>query len=172
MKNYAGNRLSPWLGHLMVSRQETARPLLTPGEVMQLPQDDELILVSGCNPIRAKKARYFLDQEFLGRILPPPRLPRSEAPPGTGDASSRPEVRGVGRGNCARSTRNRRSANSGIRREPELPKHEEIARNRLGRSGNSSRSRMSRMTARKGRAHFSATPKRMSVRPRSTSATK
>jgi hypothetical protein len=37
MKNYAGHRLSPWLGHLMVSRQETARPLLTPGEVMQLP---------------------------------------------------------------------------------------------------------------------------------------
>jgi len=26
MKNYAGHRLSPWLGHLMVSRQETARP--------------------------------------------------------------------------------------------------------------------------------------------------
>jgi len=35
MKNYAGHRLSPWLGHLMVSRQETSRPLLTPGEVMQ-----------------------------------------------------------------------------------------------------------------------------------------
>ena len=31
MKNYAGSRLSPWLGHLMISRQETARPLLTPG---------------------------------------------------------------------------------------------------------------------------------------------
>ena len=31
----------------MVSRQETARPLLTPGEVMQLPPDDELVLVSG-----------------------------------------------------------------------------------------------------------------------------
>ena len=30
MKNYAGHRLSPWLGHLMVSRQETARPLLHP----------------------------------------------------------------------------------------------------------------------------------------------
>jgi type IV secretion system protein VirD4 len=25
MKNYAGHRLSPWLGHLMVSRSETAR---------------------------------------------------------------------------------------------------------------------------------------------------
>ena len=61
MKNYAGHRLSPWLGHLMVSRQETARPLLTPGEVMQLPPDDELVLVSGVPPIRAKKARYFED---------------------------------------------------------------------------------------------------------------
>jgi type IV secretion system protein VirD4 len=29
MRNYAGHRLSPWLGHLMVSRSETARPLLT-----------------------------------------------------------------------------------------------------------------------------------------------
>ena len=27
-RNYAGHRLSPWLGHLMVSRQETARQLL------------------------------------------------------------------------------------------------------------------------------------------------
>ena len=33
MKNYAGHRLSPWLGHLMVSRSETARQLLTPGRL-------------------------------------------------------------------------------------------------------------------------------------------
>src|SRR6202011_828206 len=52
MKNYAGHRLSPWLGHLMVSRQGPARPLLTPGEVMQLPPTDELVLVAGCHPIR------------------------------------------------------------------------------------------------------------------------
>ena len=45
----------------MVSRQETARPLLTPGEVMQLPPADELVLVSGVPPIRAKKVRYFED---------------------------------------------------------------------------------------------------------------
>ena len=31
MRNYAGHRLAPWLAHVMVSRQETARPLLTPG---------------------------------------------------------------------------------------------------------------------------------------------
>ena len=74
MKNYAGHRLSPWLGHLMVSRQETARQLLTPGEVMQLPPDDEIVLVSGCPPIRAKKARYYEDAELKRRILPPPAL--------------------------------------------------------------------------------------------------
>ena len=72
MKNYAGHRLSPWLGHLMVSRQETARPLLTPGEVMQLPATDELILVSGAPPIRAKKARYYEDRQLQRRILAPP----------------------------------------------------------------------------------------------------
>src|SRR5258708_32741569 len=77
MKNYAGHRLSPWLGHLMVSRQETARPLLTAGEVMQLPPNDELVLMSGCPPIRAKKARYFQDQRFAERILPPPKLSRT-----------------------------------------------------------------------------------------------
>src|SRR5215475_6999691 len=63
MKNYAGHRLSPWLGHLMVSRQETARPLLTPGEIMQLPPDDELVMISGSPPIRAKKVRYYEDHE-------------------------------------------------------------------------------------------------------------
>ena len=72
MKNYAGHRLSPWLGHLMVSRQETARPLLTSGEVMQLPPSDELVLVSGLPPIRARKARYYEDIRLAERVLPPP----------------------------------------------------------------------------------------------------
>jgi type IV secretion system protein VirD4 len=72
MKNYAGHRLSPWLGHLMVSRQETARPLLTPGEIMQLPPSDEIVMVSGQPPIRAKKARYYEDNRFRERLLPPP----------------------------------------------------------------------------------------------------
>jgi type IV secretion system protein VirD4 len=72
MKNYAGSRLSPWLGHLMVSRSETARPLLTPGEVMQLPPTDEIVMVSGVHPIRAKKARYYEDARFEERIVAPP----------------------------------------------------------------------------------------------------
>ena len=73
-RNYAGHRLSPWLGHVMVSRQETARPLLTPGEVMQLPPSDELVLISGLAPIRAKKLRYYQDANFASRLLPAPAL--------------------------------------------------------------------------------------------------
>jgi type IV secretion system protein VirD4 len=127
MKNYAGHRLSPWLGHLMVSRQETARPLLTPGEVMQLPQDDELVLVSGCHPIRAKKARYYYDAEMKTRILPPPTL--------SGDVQSgseRPQTALQGDWSHAiivtpTAAPVEDPANAGIRREPELPEQEEIA---------------------------------------------
>ncbi len=73
-RNYAGHRLAPWLGHLMVSRQETARPLLTPGEVMQLPPDDAVVMVSGHPPIKAKKLRYYADANFKRRVLPAPTL--------------------------------------------------------------------------------------------------
>src|SRR5581483_1287601 len=73
-RNYAGHRLAPWLSHVMVSRQETARPLLTPGEIMQLPASDELILLSGQPPIRAKKLRYYEDRNFTERVLPTPTL--------------------------------------------------------------------------------------------------
>ncbi len=74
MRNYAGHRLAPWLAHVMVSRQETARALLTPGEVMQLPSTDELVLISGLAPIRAKKLRYYEDGNFIHRVAPPPVL--------------------------------------------------------------------------------------------------
>jgi type IV secretion system protein VirD4 len=138
MKNYAGHRLSPWLGHLMVSRQETARPLLTPGEVMQLPPSDELVLVSGLSPIRAKKARYYEDRRFTARVLPPPSLVDA----GEGTSSDRPEARtddwsalplrsfqrdGVG-GSVAGPFpgRNDDTENGGIRREPMLPEQEAI----------------------------------------------
>lgn len=74
MKNYAGHRLAPWLSHLMVSRSETARALLTPGEIMQLPPSDEIVMVAGTPPIRATKARYYEDVRFIERVLPPPGL--------------------------------------------------------------------------------------------------
>lgn len=73
-KNYAGHRLAPWLSHVMVSRQETMRQLLTPGEVMQLPADEEIVMLSGHPPIKAEKLRYFEDANFTDRALPPPGL--------------------------------------------------------------------------------------------------
>ena len=87
-RNYAGHRLAPWLGHLMVSRQETARPLLTPGEVMQLPPDEAVVMVSGNAPIHARKIRYYTDANFKARVLPPPVLTAgryADAPPQRGD---------------------------------------------------------------------------------------
>ena len=86
MRNYAGHRLAPWLSHVMVSRQETARALLTPGEVMQLPATDELVLISGLAPIRATKLRYFEDGNFRTRVAPPPAL-------STGTYADRPKSR-------------------------------------------------------------------------------
>ena len=137
MKNYAGSRLSPWLGHLMVSRQETSRPLLTPGEVMQLPPADELVLVSGSAPIRAHKARYYEDRQLRERILPPPKLA-----PGPRDAMATPSPQPPRQaGNDWTDTVappqeepppekpsqvDGDTVNGGLRREPELPAHEEI----------------------------------------------
>ncbi|HEY8031430.1 MAG TPA: conjugal transfer protein TraG [Methylocella sp.] len=128
MKNYAGHRLSPWLGHLMVSRQETARPLLTPGEVMQLPSVDELVFVSGIHPILAKKARYFEDRRLRERILPPPPLAdlgRNLSTSCRDDWSALPPIAGpklvIG------GSFDEDPDNAGIRREPTLPEHEAVA---------------------------------------------
>jgi len=136
MKNYAGHRLSPWLGHLMVSRQETARPLLTAGEVMQLPPSDEIVLLSGTPPIRAHKARYYEDIRLKSRVLRPPALTTASggtygdrlatqaddwttlALPDPGAAAAAKSVAG--------SLADDDPANGGIRREPELPEHEAI----------------------------------------------
>ncbi|MEQ7874273.1 conjugal transfer protein TraG [Sphingomonas sp. ASV193] len=83
MRNYSGHRLAPWLAHVMVSRQETSRALLTPGEVMQLPAGDELILLAGVPPIRATKLRYYEDRNFSARRLAPPAVDGDlvDAPP-------------------------------------------------------------------------------------------
>jgi type IV secretion system protein VirD4 len=126
--NYAGHRLSPWLGHLMVSRQETARPLLTPGEVMQLPPTDELLLVAGVAPVRAKKARYYEDARFMERVLPPPATgtQRPSAPPSDDWSALEVEVPLGASAAGGNTGADGDPANAGIRREPELPEHEDV----------------------------------------------
>lgn len=97
MRNYAGHRLAPWLAHVMVSRQETARQLLTPGEVMQLSSDEEIVLVSGLAPIRARKLRYFRDRNFAARVTPAPKLAQGRYPdcPKPRDDDWSDQVRGI-----------------------------------------------------------------------------
>ncbi|MBX9874571.1 conjugal transfer protein TraG [Afipia birgiae] len=128
MKNYAGHRLSPWLGHLMVSRSETARPLLTPGEVMQLPPAHEIVMVAGTAPIRAKKARYYEDARFKERVLSPPdpqRCGRTSRADGWSTlVPPKPDVALLAEVEKAQGDR----ANSGLRREPELPDHVAIVK--------------------------------------------
>jgi type IV secretion system protein VirD4 len=126
MKNYAGHRLSPWLGHLMVSRSETPRALMTPGEVMQLPPTDEIVMVAGTPPIRAKKARYYKDPRLLERVLPPP-VQDSTPLASAGDAwSGLAPISPSGDLVTGKVNSDTDTANGGIRREPELPEHEEI----------------------------------------------
>jgi type IV secretion system protein VirD4 len=130
MKNYAGHRMSPWLGHLMVSRQETARWLLTPGEIMQLPPDDELVLISGCPPIRAKKARYYEDRRLTERVIAPPALASVARTACTDDWSELPRPPIVKTAEAPPPTAapaSRDPANAGIRREPDVPAQEDIA---------------------------------------------
>uniref|UniRef100_E6VP30 TRAG family protein n=1 Tax=Rhodopseudomonas palustris (strain DX-1) TaxID=652103 RepID=E6VP30_RHOPX len=125
--NYAGHRLAPWLGHLMVSRQETARPLLTPGEIMQLPPSEEIVMVAGTPPIRATKARYFEDARLQERIITPPELAAATATAATSDDWSGRVVAAAGQtGAIGAGEDGGDPANAGIRREPELPEHEEI----------------------------------------------
>ena len=80
-RNYGGHRLALWLNRVTVSRQENARPLLTPGEVMQLGADEELVFVSGSRPIRAQKLRYFEDRALRTRCLEPPAPEVRDLPP-------------------------------------------------------------------------------------------
>ncbi|MFP6851369.1 MAG: conjugal transfer protein TraG [Pseudomonas sp.] len=135
-RNYAGHRLAPWLGHLMVSRQETARPLLTPGEVMQLPSDEAVVMASGLAPIRAKKLRYFTDANFQSRVLPAPRLQPgryADAPAPRADDWSGLAVPVAVAASPADLSDDETVEDGGPRRQPELaelaqlPDHDELA---------------------------------------------
>jgi type IV secretion system protein VirD4 len=55
-----------------VSQSEQVRPLLSPGEVRELPVDDQLVFVTGYKPMRVKKLRYYADATLKHRLLPAP----------------------------------------------------------------------------------------------------
>src|SRR3546814_20653712 len=54
---------------------------MTPSESMQLPPDDEIVMIAGVPPVRAKNARYFTDRRFTSRLLPAPKTHRATTAP-------------------------------------------------------------------------------------------
>lgn len=57
---------------------ETQRALLLPQEVIQLPRDEQIILVESFAPIKCKKIFYFKDSTFTKRLLPQIEIPVQE----------------------------------------------------------------------------------------------
>jgi type IV secretion system protein VirD4 len=64
---FTGHRLAPWLGHVMVSDQESARPLLDAAEICKLSQKEMILLVAGFAPIRARRLKYYQHPELAER---------------------------------------------------------------------------------------------------------
>jgi len=72
-----------WFAWANPSRQTEAehphrRPLMLASEIMQMPQDEQLILRTGMKPIRARKIRWWQEPELLKRHNPPPTIPELE----------------------------------------------------------------------------------------------
>ena len=68
--------LNPGARSLHVSH--TQRALLLPQEVIQLPRDDQILLIESQPPIRSQKIKYFEDRIFKKRLLPPIKMPKQE----------------------------------------------------------------------------------------------
>lgn len=92
-----------------ITYREERRPLLLPGDVRQLPRDQQLIFVSGAKPFRSKKLAFDKEKIFVARLrpfqrtkaktsvqhdwldvaplgtIPPPPPPRKGKPPAQGD---------------------------------------------------------------------------------------
>lgn len=66
-ESLSGDRASFSLERKSESEQEYARDLLTPGEVLQLDEEKELLFIAGSYPIRADKVRYYEDPHFQRR---------------------------------------------------------------------------------------------------------
>ena len=66
-RSHSGPRFGFLLPHATESEQEFERAILPAAEVLQLPNDAELIFIPSSRPIRAERIRYFDDEEFARR---------------------------------------------------------------------------------------------------------
>lgn len=51
------------------------RPLISASEMRILPPKEQIMIVEGHMPVRAKKIAYYKDKNFANRLLPPPDIP-------------------------------------------------------------------------------------------------
>jgi type IV secretion system protein VirD4 len=65
-----GRALDSEKSGISFGEQHTARPLLTPDEVRNLPAHAELLFLAGQRPIVARKLAYYADAEFKGAFDP------------------------------------------------------------------------------------------------------
>ncbi|MGI4775904.1 MAG: type IV secretory system conjugative DNA transfer family protein [Janthinobacterium lividum] len=54
---------------------QVQRALLLPQEVIQLPKDEQIVLIESFPPIKSLKIKYFEDSFFTSRLLPPTFVP-------------------------------------------------------------------------------------------------
>jgi type IV secretion system protein VirD4 len=57
---------------------ETQRALLLPQEVINLPRDEQIVLIEAFPPIKSYKIKFYEDKFFLKRLLPPSHIPTQE----------------------------------------------------------------------------------------------
>jgi type IV secretion system protein VirD4 len=58
-----------------VNVSEVQRALLLPQEVIQLPRDEQIVLIESFPPIKSRKIQYYSDKFFTSRLLPPIFVP-------------------------------------------------------------------------------------------------
>ena len=68
--------LNPGARNLHISH--TQRALLLPQEVIQLPRDDQIILIESQPPIKSKKIKYYASRFFKKRLLSQVKIPKQE----------------------------------------------------------------------------------------------
>lgn len=68
--------LNPGARSLHIS--DVQRALLLPQEVIQMPRDEQIILIESQPPVRCKKIFYFKDKFFTSKLLPKVDIPQQE----------------------------------------------------------------------------------------------
>lgn len=81
--------LNPGARNLHISH--TQRALLLPQEVIQLPRDDQIILIESQPPIKSKKIKYYATRFFKKRLLEKIEIPKQEPYIPTRPEKRRPE---------------------------------------------------------------------------------